>query len=776
MRLTLHWLLAYLHDVLSPTDSEAMERKIQDSDLASGLIQRIETIERKLRMNAPKVDAKGLAADANNVSEYLDSTLPADRVSDFERICLDSDMHLAEVASCHRVLAMILGKPAEISDELRQRMYAVGQVANIVKKSLGQNGKQEKGALQRGADEPTLAAAASAMTSPLDGTSVDIAPGDDAVVPAMKPGGVPDYLKTQSQGSAWPAIMGIAIGLLLLVGLLRAFGPFGPEHPLLGTLLGGKPNKTSIAAQGESAADEKASSEKEKADEEKSTKEGGEESLKTTPEKEDSSKEPEASKTPDDTAEMPADTGEKSDPASAEKEPASEPTKPATTTKEPATTTDEVPVEPAPASPKKPSTPAKGSEPVLVARYISESQALARFSAEKQQWLKVAPRDLLAAGSRFATLPGFRPQLTLTTGCNVTFFGESRFQIAAAEETNLPTVQVQHGRFQVVTHGAKEGQLDVDLAGLRGHINISDPGATLAIEVKPVLTPGIRFTPTAKPIATTPTEETPSDSAAASDAPLPDPTVPLFAIELSAIGGRVSWTPEGSVAIDIQPGNAVNYLGGEGGEQTGPFLAPDWVDSKSASMLFDLETALQLESKLQDDRSLQISLEELHNDRRVEIRALAALSLASIGHYDHLIKEFADPRQYSYWPSEVDALRRALATGGKERAAVLALMHDMGPSRGGDLLQLLEGYSPQQLAAGSGKILVESLESAELDIRMLAFENLRRITGATFQYRPEKKMDQNKKPVARWREKLKEGGIVYAIEPTPLPPRKPAGK
>jgi len=776
MRLTLHWLLAYLHDVLSPTDAEAMERKIQDSDLASGLIQRIETIERKLRMNAPKVDAKGLAADANNVSEYLDSTLPADRVSDFERICLDSDMHLAEVASCHRVLAMILGKPAEISDELRQRMYAVGQVANIVKKSLGQNGKQEKGALQRGADEPALAAAAASMTSPLDGTSVDIAPGDDAIVPAMKPGGVPDYLKNQSQGSAWPAIMGIAIGLLLLVGLLRAFGPFGPEHPFLGTFFGGKPNNTNIVAQGENASEEKAASEKSTSDNEKTSEGIGDKSSKASSEKEEPAKEPDADKSSDDTSEMPANDGEKPATTVSEKEPTPEPTKPTAPAEEPDSATAEVPVEPVPTSPKKPTTPAKGSEPILVARYISESQALARFSAEKQQWLKVAPRDLLAAGSRFATLPGFRPQLTLTTGCNVTFFGESRFQIAAAEETNLPTVQVQHGRFQVVTHGAKEGQLDVDLAGLRGHINISDPGATLAIEVKPVLTPGIRFTPAAKPIAATPTEETPSDSAAAPDAPIPDPTAPLFAIELSALGGRVSWTPEGSVAIEIQPGNAVNYLGSEGGEQTGPFLPPDWVDSKSASMLFDLETALQLESKLQDDRSLQISLEEMHNDRRVEIRALAALSLASIGHYDHLIKEFADPRQYSYWPAEVDALRRALATGGKERAAVLALMHDMGPSRGGDLLQLLEGYSPQQLSAGSAKILVESLESAELDIRMLAFENLRRITGATFQYRPEKKMDQNKKPVARWREKLKEGGIVYATEPTPLPPRKPASK
>src|SRR3954467_3133620 len=129
MRLTLRTMLAYLDDVLEPADAEAIRAKIEESDFASGLVDRLQGVMKKLRMDAPKLDGKGMGNDANTVPEYLDSALTQDRVAEFERICLESDKHLCEVAACHQVLTLVLGKPADVPEELRERVYALGDPA-----------------------------------------------------------------------------------------------------------------------------------------------------------------------------------------------------------------------------------------------------------------------------------------------------------------------------------------------------------------------------------------------------------------------------------------------------------------------------------------------------------------------------------------------------------------------------------------------------------------------------------------------------------------------
>ena len=139
MRLTLRTLLAYMDDILEPNDHEDLGQKIEASDFAAELIHRSRDAVRRLRLGAPAVLASGSddvldtvdLGDANSVAEYLDNTLPPEQVADFERMCLEPgtepDMHLAEVASCHHVLTMVLGEPADVDADLKTRDVSIAQ-------------------------------------------------------------------------------------------------------------------------------------------------------------------------------------------------------------------------------------------------------------------------------------------------------------------------------------------------------------------------------------------------------------------------------------------------------------------------------------------------------------------------------------------------------------------------------------------------------------------------------------------------------------------------
>src|SRR5690606_3800076 len=126
MRLTLRTLLAYLDDILVPALAKEIGPKIAERSNATSLVGRIHDVVRRRRVSAPEVSGPGSTPDANIVAEYLDNTLPPESVADLERICLESDAHLAEVAACHQVLTLVKSEPVEIAAGMRERMYALG--------------------------------------------------------------------------------------------------------------------------------------------------------------------------------------------------------------------------------------------------------------------------------------------------------------------------------------------------------------------------------------------------------------------------------------------------------------------------------------------------------------------------------------------------------------------------------------------------------------------------------------------------------------------------
>ena len=129
MRLTLRTLIAYLDDELQPDQAKEIGQKLTESSYATALVDRIKEVMRRRRLSAPELFGKGAGLDPNLVAEYLDSELTPAEVVDVEKICLDSDMHLAEVAACHQILTLVLGDPVEVRQETRSRMYGLGPVA-----------------------------------------------------------------------------------------------------------------------------------------------------------------------------------------------------------------------------------------------------------------------------------------------------------------------------------------------------------------------------------------------------------------------------------------------------------------------------------------------------------------------------------------------------------------------------------------------------------------------------------------------------------------------
>jgi hypothetical protein len=202
MRLTLRTLLAYLDDILEPSQTKEIGNKLAESKFASDLVDRIREVMRKRRLTAPGLEAADDSLDANTVSEYLDNTLPPEKVTDVEKVCLESDMHLAEAAACHQILTLVLGEPVEIAPDSRRRMYG------LVSQGSG--------------DNQAAVAAQTPSEAPKDADERD----DAVTLPQEKDqtetigSALPDYLKPRPIWKRAATLFGAALVISLLAVLI----------------------------------------------------------------------------------------------------------------------------------------------------------------------------------------------------------------------------------------------------------------------------------------------------------------------------------------------------------------------------------------------------------------------------------------------------------------------------------------------------------------------------------------------------------------------------
>lgn len=771
MRLTLRTLLAYMDDILEPADHEDLGKKIESSDFASELIHRCRDTVRRLRLGAPAVlasdgeDVLGseMTADANTVSEYLDNTLPAEAVAEFERICLEpgveADIHLAEVSSCHHILTMVLGEPAEIDMRIRERMYALP-----TELASGKHLRLEPAHQGRHAAEPP------AM------------PSDQPVMPVSPPvqvgereTEVPDYLRAASRARRsrirWltaAAILVMVSGVAYLVlwpvpepelpAELAQGGMVSPDGGLeIGELEIGGPEMGSPTASTEASAT------------------GGNDSQ--APPFIPGEAPPFEPPSPDVAAE--------SDVSDIVVEPIpsmENPSLPTTDTDEVVTESEDTSAKIADSPPTQPDLPeppqdsvdladepgttedtdVEASEtdladvppppvpegPVQLGNYLGGSgDVLLRREEASGKWIRLPPRTAISAGDRLLVLPKFRTHIALADS-NLYLSGGTQLVLSESEQPGggaLLTLNIVYGRLLVNAglNGCRQlwqvgdEQREVQLGG----------SVSLAVEVRRVFVPGGN---------------------------LEEETAPIEA-SWYLTSGSIEWpSPAGGTQTISAPATWKTIEGVDELPQPIEEL-PDWIDREEITDM-ERRARSKLAEELEPGKAVGITLLELNDPRdrgrQREVRTLAAEASLYVGEFEPFVKSLSDTDQSRYWDSHIDSLREALALSPAVASRVReAFVNLRGQEAADDLMEMVQGYDQEavgqtrdELQQGALVKLLGWLDSDSLDYRVLAIYNLNEITGTSYLagYRPDSDSTQRKRALRKLWDRFESNELLPA--------------
>jgi hypothetical protein len=360
--------------------------------------------------------------------------------------------------------------------------------------------------------------------------------------------------------------------------------------------------------------------------------------------------------------------------------------------------------------------------------------------AESAEWFRLPARTKLMSGDRLVVFPTYRPEIVLTPGVQVVLAGPSAVQTKPPNAQGEPELTIEYGRALIATAGVAGARIHLDLGGQKGTVTFQEAAAEMGIEVSRYLPPGAD--------------------------PETEPTMPVVSIYTTI--GRIEWQTAGAPAPTPVEQGQVRVLVGDQSQTMAVVQSPAWIQGADLRDVDRLASST-LEPFIALDRPVSLTLRERAEDRKSEIRSLAARCLAYLNSFETLVKEFGDERQRSYWTAEYDALRHSLSRSPETAAKVRKALEAFSGADAADLYRLSWGYSVEQLRDGADKQLVEFLDHESLQIRVFAFENLQRITKKTLLYLPEVAATRRRSSVQRWKEQLDNGAIVYETLPSPLP-------
>ena len=789
MRLTLRTLLAYLDNTLDPQDAEILKSKLAESGFATQMVQRIRNLLTRSDLSAPSPLARGPVEEANVICEYLDSTLPVEQVAEVERACLDSDPHLAEAAACHQILTMALENPANVTVVLRDRIYQLPSEQKRAAETGGSFSALEIPESVNSFDSPSSHVLSMEVPPPPDQEPVRPAGVSDSGVMAAPARFRQRELEDDRAAKTEPAIAGsrpinrhtessiyggqvrpsritpwlVTLGLagVLLYALSQIFQPLLKSN---GTADTANPNGQAVTGEED---DSETPVEKVAANEGSSKSASGsgptdsdlgnavgDASVPVVPDPASSGEEAtkagdantdisEGSELENPRPEMnPADPvvddAENPKPESApstdsdtesgdlEKDPDS-------AVASPVSKTPEAMENPAGDMEKDDSPDDEGESPSITAQVLSENTLLA---VEKEgQWQRLDKDADVAAGQPLVVAPGFRASLAFADS-EVTLLGPAAATLLPNGKGGL-LVRLASGRL-LVSSTTPESPVELELGDEKYSLELATPETSAAIQLGHTRKPSL-------------------------DPLLAENHVPVR--HVIALKGAVK-IDFGGASQTLDSGSQWTQVGG--GEPRVEVLGavPVWAAEPVADANSLAVTARNdLLTLLDGASSLEIGLRELLGFRRSEVAALAAQTLLGLGRSDVYFGGagvFNDLKQRAYWSQHYDALLARVDSGVESAAEVQQAIKKMDAAAELQLFGMLTGYTDEQLASGSDRQLLENLDSADMSVRVLAFENLRRITGVTFNYRAEQdSQGRREQYLKRWQVLQRKGEIRW---------------
>jgi hypothetical protein len=763
MRLTLRTMLAYMDDILDPADAEDVGKKIAESEFASSLMHRMRDVVGRLRLGAPKLQGRGMGLDPNTVAEYLDNKLPSDRVADFEKVCLESDVHLGEVAACHQILALILGEPAEIETTGRQRMYRLTTDPDAAPK------KEHPPSTKK----------------------------DDDIARARRrrkkkkrrPVEVPDYLREPSEPERGPwRLLGAVLAATLLVAAGLLAWNYWPNQGEV--VVAGQPGGAGANADDQPQDDQpqddqpqdgqpSAPANDEQAEgttqppESAPTKNGdraepvddraGEQGTSATAGLADQDERPSTDSSDDrggdsrDGAAAASVTERRSRPAAARGQ---QPQPSRGASNRPRTRPSDLAADdsgdnepPAPtkaaggrrpraeraggaarlAPPDEPDEDTAESETMVdaqeVGRLVSEHEVLVRLAGKQAR--RVPNRGTIYSGETLIALPSYRPSIVLANGATLQLFGGTTVALTAADD-GVPQVELVSGHVALMIVGRADTQMRLRVGDAQGTLTFGTADVSIAVEASRKLAAG------ADPEA---------DEATLSGG-------------LYLVNGQIAWRGDGGQPKTVARQGRLAF---EGGRVTADKKAeaPAWIEGDEL-LPIERRASTAVDELLPADQPVVPTLTELVAHRKEEISRLAVRCLALLGHFDAIVPLLGDrDRHGSAWATEIESLRAALARGPEMATRVRKAFETLhGKEAGDELYRMLWSYDAQQLADGGAAQLVGWLSHEELDFRVLSYWNLHHLTGFGHFYRPADPEAKRRTATQKWRQKLEAGMLV----------------